>query len=473
LYKQLAAIVGKPYVHQADEVLTTYECDFFMLMKAKPDWVVIPASTEEVANVVRLCIKHQVPFVARGSGTGLSGGVLAVKGGVIISLVRMNRILEINTNTRTATVETGVINGWINREARPFNLFYAPDPSSQSACTLGGNIAENAGGIHCIKYGVTADHILALEVVTPEGDVIWLDQSGEINWLGLFIGSEGTFGIATQAVIQLLPIPQKTKVFLAAFSALTDATNLVQEIMASGLNPAALEFMDDFTVKAVNAAFDVGFPESAQAVLLIELDGTDVEVAITEQRLVKLLNRHQVCELRTAEDEAERHRLWQARKGAVASYGRILPSYYLHDCVIPRGQLTTILQAIQAIGKKYNVLIGNVFHAGDGNLHPHILFDPAEEGTYERVLQAGEEILKACLAVGGVLSGEHGIGMEKSEFMPLQFTPSELAVMQRLKPVFDPKRLANPEKIFPMSKGCGETRIKMPHPLIQKEAMWI
>lgn len=470
-------IVGKDFVHAKPEVLATYECDALVLMKNRPHLVVLPANTQEVSEVVKICHTHGIPFIARGSGTGLSGGTLPVEGGVFIGLARMNRILEIDPDNQTAIVETGVVNAWLNREARQYNLFYAPDPSSQAACTIGGNIAENAGGIHCVKYGVTVDHILGLEVVTPTGEIVRIGgphgQYQGVNWVGLFVGSEGTFGVVTKAILKLLPIPQKIKVFLAAFPKLAQATGAVENIIASGMKPAALEFMDEVTIQAVNAAFDVGFPKKSQAVLLIELDGTEKTLALHEKKLLDRLDFHQASQIRMAEDEADRMKLWKARKGAVAAYGRIQPAFYLHDCVIPRGELTNLLKKIQTIGKKYDVIIGNVFHAGDGNLHPNILFDPKNEEMTQRVLAAGEEILKACIAVGGVLSGEHGIGVEKSEYMSLLFTEAELSVMQRLKAVFDSQNLANPGKIFPHRKGCGETNLGLPHKIVQSGAGWI
>ncbi len=470
-------IVGHAFVLDAPEVLKAYECDACVLMKAQPDLVVLPANTQEVAQVVKICHEFEIPFIARGSGTGLSGGTLPVSGGIFIGLSRMNHILEIDPENRIARVETGVINAWLNRDTRPFKLFYAPDPSSQAACSIGGNIAENAGGIHCVKYGVTTDHILGLEVVTPEGDIVSLGgphgHYRGINWVGLFVGSEGTFGIATQAIVRLTPLPQTIKVFLASFSKLQHAAALVADIMASGLRPSALEMMDDVTIKAVNEAFSTGFPQDAEAVLLIELDGHTDEVAMAEQQLMPLLSQHQVQQLRQAEDEAERLTLWKARKGAVAAYGRILPAFYLHDCVIPRSELVHVLTQIQAIGKAHEVVIANVFHAGDGNLHPNILLDPDDPAMVKRVLAAGEEILKACLDVGGVLSGEHGIGIEKSEFMDLVFTWDEIDVMRRLKQVFDPKGIANPDKILPVKSGCGEVRKGLAPHMLQAQGTWI
>jgi glycolate oxidase subunit GlcD len=477
LIRRFEQVVGRDFVLNAPEVLATYECDACVIVKKRPDLVVLPANTQEVAAVVKICHEVGLPFIARGSGTGLSGGTLPMQGGVFIGLSRMNRILEIDPDNLTAVVETGVINAWLNREARGYNLFYAPDPSSQAACTIGGNIAENSGGIHCVKYGVTVDHILGLDVVTPEGEIVRLGgvhgHSKAVNWVGLFVGSEGTFGIATEAIVRLTPMPEVIKVYLASFTRVDQATDTVADIIASGLNPAALEFMDDVTIRAVNQAFDCGFPEDSEAVLLIEIDGTAQEVEIAQTRLLNMMTVFNVSQLRIAETEAERTDLWKVRKGAIPAYGRIQPAFYLHDCVIPRGELTRLLKIIQGVAKKYDVIIANVFHAGDGNLHPNILFDPADQAMTERVLAAGEEILQACIEVGGVLSGEHGIGMEKSEFMPLLFTEDELKVMFRLKAVFDPKLLANPEKIFPSRKSCGDSVDGLPHKILKTGAGWI
>lgn len=457
---RLRRIVGKAFVLSQPEELLVYECDACLLVKAQPSVVVLPRTSEEVAAVVRLCHEQKLPFVARGAGTGLSGGALPLEGGVLIGLNRMTRIRAIDPKNRTATVEVGVVNASLNQALAEHNLFYAPDPSSQSACTLGGNIAENAGGIHCIKYGVTTDHVLALEVVLPDGTLTWMGsrtrQSHGLNLTGLMVGSEGTLGIVTQAVLQLLPKPPLTRVFLAAFDHTAQATDLVSDIISTGLPVAALEFMDAFTVRAVNAAFGVGFPESSEAVLLVELNGTSDEVTLHAKKIETLLKTYHACQVRVAETEADRQRLWKARKLAVAAYGRLHPAFYLHDCVIPRSRLTEVLTQIQAIGHKHQVPIGNVFHAGDGNLHPNILFRPDDAAMVQRVLAAGEEILDLCLSVGGTLSGEHGIGIEKSQYMERLFSPADLAKMQAVKTVFDPQGLANPQKIFPLRRGCGE-----------------
>ncbi len=470
--------LGSRFVLDRPEELLAYECDACTLIKSPPQLVVLPRTPEEVSLVIRTCVEQNVPYTARGSGTGLSGGALPMEGGVLISLNRMDRILEIDPDNRTATVEVGVINAWLNEALKAHNLFYAPDPSSQAACSMGGNIAENAGGIHCIKYGVTTDHILALEVVLPNGDITWLGgktrHSHGPNLVGLMVGSEGTLGIVTKAIVKLLPKPQKVRVYLAAFDAARDAGAAVSAIIQSGLMPSALEFMDAFTVKAVNQAFHVGFPEQSDAVLLIELDGADTQVAHDETKLNALLNAHRVTQIRIGDTEEERKALWGARKGAVAAYGRFQPAFYLHDCVIPRSKLVDVLEKINEVAGRYQMLIGNVFHAGDGNLHPNILFDPDDTEMVERVLKGGEEILHACLAVGGTLSGEHGIGIEKAQYMGLQFSEASLNQMKAIKAVFDPLGLSNPQKIFPMRSGCGETHKAIAQPMLAGEqALWI
>jgi glycolate oxidase len=420
----------------------------------------LPATTQQVADVVKACNQFLIAFTARGAGTGLSGGALALQGGIIISLNRMQRIVAIDEANQTATVEAGVVNGRLNEALATSDFFFAPDPSSQSASTIGGNIAENAGGIHCLKYGVTTDHVLALETVTPEGEVIWLGSTNRfqagLNLTGLLTGSEGTLGIVTQAVVALTRRPQAIQVFLAAFATVDDAAHCVSAIMKEGIAPAALEFMDAFTVRSVNAAFEIGFPEDSEAVLLIELDGTESSLAQRAPQLEKLLTSHDALQIRQASTPQARHNLWQARKKAVASYGRYYPAFYLHDCVIPRSQLPVVLKQILAVCSQHSVAIANVFHAGDGNLHPHILFHPEEPGIHERVHAAGDEIIEICLAAGGTLSGEHGIGIEKAHLMPKVFNSADLDRMAAIKSVFDPSGRCNPGKLFPIRHGCGE-----------------
>ena len=469
--------LGARYVLDQPEELATYECDGCVLIKKKPELVVLPRTAEEVAFVVQTCNEFKVPYTARGAGTGLSGGALPMRGGVLIGMNRMDQILEVDLKSHTATVEMGVVNAWLNEALKPYGLFYAPDPSSQVACTLGGNIAENAGGIHCIKYGVTTDHVLALQVVLPDGSISWLGsklrRSQGPNLVGLMVGSEGTLGIVTQAIVRLTPKPEMTRVYLAAFDTVQDAGAAVSSIIKSGLLPSALEFMDAFTVQAVNEAFHVGFPELAEAVLLIELDGAAAQVMHDESKLQGILESHNVSQIRVGETEAERMALWKSRKATVAAYGRYLPAFYLHDCVIPRSQLVPILTKIQEVADRYNLTIGNVFHAGDGNLHPNILFDPDDKQMVNNALRGGEEIMRACLAVGGTLSGEHGIGIEKAEYMKLQFSPESLDKMKLVKQTFDPDGLSNPEKIFPMRSGCGETHRATTPSMLIGEGLWI
>lgn len=478
--KRLESTLERRYILTTAEELAVYDCDACTLVTARPDIVAIPGKAEDIQAVVKLCLEFNIPYIARGGGTGLSGGTLAMAGGVVIALNRLNRILEIDPYNECATVEVGVINASLNQVLQDSGLFYAPDPSSQSACTLGGNIAENAGGIHCAKYGATMDHILAVEVVLPNGEKAWFGSKHRrihgTNWTNLIVGSEGTLGIVTKAVVRLLPKPQSTIVYLAAFPVLQSATQLVESIVQSTLMPAALEFMDQFTVNAVNEAFDVGFPTGCQALLLIELDGDTDDVNKRDETLRDLLNEFGATEIRVGKSEEERLKLWKARKGTVVAYGRYAPAFYLHDCVIPRSKLTEVITQIDSIAQEHHLVMANVFHAGDGNLHPHILFhpnDPNDPNILERVMKGGEAIVKACLAAGGLLSGEHGIGIEKSAFMPEQFSPEDLARMVSIKKAIDPKGLANPAKIFPVRKSCGETRMMLTHHMLISRNLWV
>ncbi|MEB3245113.1 MAG: FAD-linked oxidase C-terminal domain-containing protein [Vampirovibrionales bacterium] len=458
----LARIVGSRNVLVTPADQRAYECDACLLVQAPPEVIVLPANTQQVADVVRLCNAHAITFTPRGAGTGTSGGALAIEGGVLIALSRLNAILAIEPQQRWARVQPGVVNAWLNEALAEHQLFYAPDPSSQQACTLGGNVAENAGGIHCLKYGVTSDHVLGLTLVLPSGEVLTLGgvtrQSPDNDLMGLVIGSEGTLGIVTEMTVRVMPKPIETRVWLIAFKHMDAAAHTVQAILSAGLLPAALEMMDAFTVRCVNDAFDVGFPESAEAVLLIELDGSSAWVQTQAQKLEALLDALPTGEIgmrKIAQSAQERTALWQARKGAVAAYGRLQPAFYVHDCVVPRSQLVNVLNQINAIAKQYAVPIGNVFHAGDGNLHPNILFNPADKAMTERVLAAGEAILEACVAAGGTLSGEHGIGLEKNQQMRLLYTEADLEAMQQVRRVFNPRGLCNPGKIFPTPKACS------------------
>jgi glycolate oxidase len=422
--------------------------------------VVLPRSTEEVAAVVRFAHQHGLPVVPRGAGTGLSGGCLAHEGGIMVALTRMKSVLEVDLQNRRALVEAGLVNARLTQAVAADGYAFAPDPSSQSACTIGGNVAENAGGPHTLKYGVTVNHVLGLEVVLPDGEVIWLGGPTEdapgFDLVGLMVGSEGTFGIVTKALVRLVPQPAAVRTLLAIFPNVADASNAVSALIGAGVIPAALEMMDALILQAVEAAFHYGFPLDAGAVLIIELDGLEAGLDDQKAQVERLCLAHNAREVRVATDAADRNSLWQARKKAVGAVGRLAPSKITMDGVIPRTKLPEVLAEIAAIGAKYDLRIANVFHAGDGNLHPVILFDERDPAQVERVLEAGGEILKACLAVGGSITGEHGVGVEKSAFMHLQFGEADLAAMAAVREVFNPGGRLNPGKLLPMHKGCVE-----------------
>jgi glycolate oxidase subunit GlcD len=476
---QLAQTVGPKFVLTAPSVLQAYQCDACTLLTATPAAVVLPNSTQQVAAIVKACVQFGIPYVARGAGTGLSGGALALDHSVIIGLNRLNKLLNLDHRMHRATVQTGLVNAWLTKAAEPFGLFYAPDPSSQSACTLGGNIAENAGGIHCLKYGVTTDHVLGLTWVTPEGEVLALGGTHRrghgLNLTGLMVGSEGTLGIATEATLQLLLKPANTVVILAAFAQTVHATQAVSQLIQQPIQPSALEFMDAATVTAVNQAFPaVNLPAGCQALLLIELDGGAVTVRHRVEATMALLQQHQ-CQtpVRVAHHPDERAALWKARKGAVAAYGRIAPAFYLHDAVIPRSQLTQAIEGIAAIGQQFNVPVASVFHAGDGNLHPHIFYDPQQPEQLPSVMAAGDAIIKLCVGLGGTLSGEHGIGVEKQAYMSMVYPQASLDWMLGLKQTLDPHGLANPNKILPQRRTCGEVHAPMYGQALLDKGLWV
>jgi len=460
LRRELEAIVGSGAVLSDPDELLVYESDGLTLFRALADFVVFPTSAEHVASVVRLANREGVPFVARGAGTGLSGGCLPAEGGLVISLMRMNRVLEVDYDNQIAVVEPGLVNLHLSWAVGPKGFYYAPDPSSQQACTVGGNIATNSGGPHTLKYGVTVNHVLGLEVVLPDGEIVWLggktrDSQG-YDLVGVFVGSEGTFGIATKIAVRILKKPQAVKTVLAVFDEIDHASAAVSAIIARGLVPAAVEMIDQLTIQAVEDAFGCGYPRDAAAALLVELDGLQVGLDAEAERIVAACREAGAREVRTARDENERALLWKGRKSAFGAYGRVSPAYMVMDGVIPRTKLPYVLHRVNEIVAAHGLRVGNVFHAGDGNLHPNILYDPRRPGEETRVVAAGAEIMKLCAEVGGSISGEHGIGLEKADFMPLIFSAADLALMQRLKHAFNPTGLCNPGKVFPTRKSCVE-----------------
>jgi glycolate oxidase len=458
--KRLEEIVGAPFALTKAEDVLAYAYDGG-IDRGSPVGVALPASAREISAIVKLCCEHGVRFVPRGAGTGLSGGAIARDGGLIISTARLRRIVEIDAPNRLAVVEPGVVNADITVAATPYGLRYVPDPSSQAACTIGGNIAENSGGLHCLAHGVTTNHILGVQIVTPDGDIVWLggktaDPPG-YDLLGVFVGSEGTLGIATQAVVRLTPSPEAVKTLLAVFDSVDAATEAVSRIIARGILPGALEMMDRLATEAVEAYAGAGLPTDAAAVLLIDVegiaDGLDDDAAAVASICLESGARA-VSQAQTAQ---AREKLWKARKSAFGAMGRISADYYVQDGVIPRSKLPEVLRDVEAIGRRFGLRIANVFHAGDGNLHPLILFDAKAPGETDKAIAAGADILRACVARGGSISGEHGIGLEKRDCMTLQFTEDDLRMMARLKRAFNPKDLCNPGKVFPTSRRCGES----------------
>ncbi|HVF51908.1 MAG TPA: FAD-linked oxidase C-terminal domain-containing protein [Pyrinomonadaceae bacterium] len=464
LEENLRAIVGREQLLTDAGELLVYECDGLTHYKARPRAVVFPRSTEEVSEVVRTVTRAGVSFAPRGAGTGLSGGALALNEGVVIELARMRRLLKIDASNRLAIVETGLVNAQLSRAAAPFGLHYAPDPSSQTTCTIGGNIAENAGGIHCLKYGVTVDHVLAARVVLADGEVVDLRSAGAggegFDLLGVFVGSEGTFGIATEATLKLTPLPAAVRTLLADFRDVDDASRAVSAIIASGLIPAALEMIDGATIRAVEASvFTAGLPTDAGAALLVELDGLAAGLDAEAERAESICLQHGARGVRRAADERERGRLWAARKGAFGAMGRITPDLMLQDAVVPRSRLPEVLAAIYRTGEKFRLRVANVFHAGDGNLHPYICFDARDPDEVERVHEASREMMETCVRAGGTITGEHGVGMDKSQYLPLVFSADDMEAMLRVRAAFDPSGLCNSCKIIPVARGCGEARV--------------
>ncbi len=455
---ELRRIVGSDAVLSGKGERAVYENDAYPLEKAAPLATVLPSTTAQVSDIVRVCAAHNVTFAPRGAGTGLAGGTLCA-GGILIGMARMNRILDIDLRNRRLRAQAGAINVALTKAVSADGYLYAPDPSSQGASTLGGNVANNAGGPHTLKYGVTANHVLALEMVLPDGEVVTLgDVTEDVNGydlLGVAIGSEGTFGIVTEATVRLTRQPQAVRTLLAIFDTVDDATQAVSDVMAAGIVPAALEMMDAVILQTVEDAFHFGFPRDAEAILIIELDGLEAGLEAEADRVRALCDQNRAREVRQAHTPKDRANLWAARKKAVGTLGRLAPSCVTQDCVIPRSKLPEVLRAIADIGRRHSLRIANVFHAGDGNLHPVTLFDERDPAEVERVMAASHEILELCVGLGGTLTGEHGIGVEKRDYMPLLFPPETLRTMSDLRAVFNPSGLCNPDKVLPTAHGCA------------------
>jgi glycolate oxidase len=473
LLARFRQIVGEGGLLSAAEELLVYECDGYVVEKKAPDVVLFPETRDQVVAIVKACNEFGVPFVPRGAGTSLAGGCLPVGGGVMIALTRMKRILEVNLRDRYAVVEPGLVNVHLTQHLKGTGYHYAPDPSSQGACTIGGNVATNSGGPHTLKYGVTVNHVLALEVVLPDGSVVELgsptgpasdvDQPG-YDLAGLFVGSEGTFGICTKITVRLTRNPAAYRTLLGIFETVSDATQAISHIIGAGIIPAALEMMDQGIVAAVEAAFHFGFPLDAGAVLLIEVDGLEVAVDEEAEKIVSLCQSSGAREVRRATSEKERQLLWKCRKQAFGAIGRLSPSYCTQDGVVPRTRLPEILAFITDCGTRHGIRIVNVFHAGDGNIHPILLFDERDAEQVSRVLKASDEILAKCIEMGGSVTGEHGIGVEKISFMDKIFTPDDLNVMRQVHDVFNPHGRCSPQKMLPTAGGCGTEQIERASP---------
>jgi glycolate oxidase len=457
---KLRTVVGPEAVLTSPSDLLVYECDGYTVEKKAPDAVVLPSSTEQVSEVVRLCNEFQIPFHPRGAGTSLAGGTLAVSGGVTIALTRMKRILEVNTRDRYAVVEPGVVNLFLTNHLKPQRYHFAPDPSSQGACTIGGNVATNSGGPHTLKYGVTANHVLGVEIVVPDGQVVTtggpVEDPGGYDLTGVIVGSEGTFGVVTKVWVRICRNPESCRTLLGIFDSVDDATNTISDIIAAGIIPAALEMLDQPIIHAVEAAFSFGFPLDAEAALIMEVDGLEAGLSADAERIAEVARKNGAREVRQAGSEAERSLLWKCRKQAFGAVGRLAPSYCTQDGVVPRTKLPHILREISRIGAKYSLRIANVFHAGDGNIHPILLFDERDPDQVRRVLAASSDILDECLRLGGSVTGEHGIGVEKLDFMPKLFSPEDLSMMLRLRSAFDPCGRCSPGKMFPTGGACIE-----------------
>lgn len=468
IVRDFQKVLGQDRVIRRKEEILVYECDGLTSYRQRPAVVVLPRTTEEVAAAVGICDRYQVPFVARGAGTGLSGGALPLADSVLIVTATMNRILSVDLENQRVVVQPGVINNWVTQAVSGAGFYYAPDPSSQSVCSVGGNVAENSGGVHCLKYGVTTNHVLGLKLVLPNGNIV--DVGGPVPEMpgydlpGIFVGSEGTLGIATEITLRILKAPETIQVLLADFTTVEAAGAAVSDIISAGIIPAGMEMMDNFSINAVEDVVATNcYPRDATAILLIEIDGLAAEVAANSDRIQAICRQNGARNVTTATDSEERLRLWKGRKAAFAAMGKLSPDYYVQDGVIPRTQLPYVLREIEALGKRHGYRVANVFHAGDGNLHPLILYNNSIPGQLEEVEALGGDILKLCVQVGGSISGEHGIGADKRCYMPTMFSEADMDTMQWVRQVFNPSGLANPTKLFPTPRICGEGAMMAAH----------
>jgi glycolate oxidase len=469
MVRELASLLGAEHVLSGPSAQRAYDCDAYTVDRSKPTCVVLPANTEEVAKVVLWCNEHQVPFTARGAGTGLSGGVLPALGGVVVSTKRMTKILEVDIENRCLLAQAGIANKRISDAVKDHGLHFAPDPSSQSVSTLGGNIGENSGGPHTLKYGVTVQHILGVTMVDPLGDILTIGgkngQGPGFDFLGLIVGGEGTLGIVTEAWVKLTPLPEAVATALIAFPTVRDATETVAAIIASGVIPAALEMMDVNILRALKLAFGLESPDGTAAMLLVECDSSGIGLQPVNQAVEMSIVRevaasHNALEVRTAQDETERQRMWMVRKKGIGAMGRLAPSIVTHDGVIPRSKLPEMLEFVYAVAEKHKVGVANIFHAGDGNLHPCFYFDDRDPKQIEAVVEAGEEIIRRCIELGGSVSGEHGIGVEKIDLLQLMFNEDDLRLQAMAKQIFNDGNLCNPCKVLPNQKSCVEHKAR-------------
>ena len=474
LANQFYKVLPKNAVLDKDEQLKPYECDALTAYRQLPRLALLPSNISEIQAIVKICREYQIPIVARGAGTSLSGGAMPNKDGILLNLAKLNQILEIDTHNRTATVQPGVRNLAISEAAKPYGLYYAPDPSSQIACTIGGNIAENSGGVHCLKYGLTVHNVLALKILTIDGEILELggknyDASG-FDLLSLMTGSEGMLGITLEATVKLLPQPHDRKVILAAFDKVQNAGDAVNGIISDGVIPAGLEMLDQLTIKATEIYCSPGYPETAAAILICELDGYDEELATQVNMVKNILKQHHAIEVRVAKDKQEAELLWLGRKASFPALGNLTPDYYCMDGTIPRKHLAHVLENINQLSNEYGLRVANVFHAGDGNLHPVILYDANISGELETAEKLGGKILELCVEVGGTITGEHGVGVEKLNQMCVQFSEAEISTFHAIKAAFDEHALLNPGKAIPTLHRCAELGAmhvhngKLPHP---------